>query len=390
MDSTKQARWRCYHYCRASATVCSEARITFCLDSTTSDGHGGLTIGATNTGTWAMQMQIPQDLTTLNHGQCQELLAALTREHNLIQGPPGTGKSSYYNHVLHQFLKHLLEAGISKIIRIGSRSRAPELEGKSLRVVSEQVEKTCVENQILSKSYELFPVAQLDVQRRMQPDISRLARSANSNLQGHASVKSLPSVVGLRHNLFWLDHGHVEDMEDDGSRLRSHSNQWEVDMAAGLVRCQLRKLRQDLSSDFEISLSNRDLDTLAADGVGDDDEDTAKPQAAKRLQKKSLIQTLHLATVNNFQGEEAKVIIVSLVRGNRVRKLGFLLTENRVNVLLSQTYHDMYLIGNPETYLHVGRWADVHDQLAYDEAIGKSLSLCYPSSSRDGDSLYRA
>ena len=31
--------------------------------------------------------------TELDRGQCQALIAALTREFALIQGPPGTGKS---------------------------------------------------------------------------------------------------------------------------------------------------------------------------------------------------------------------------------------------------------------------------------------------------------
>jgi hypothetical protein len=34
-----------------------------------------------------------QTRTGLDHGQCQGLIAALTREYALIQGPPGTGKS---------------------------------------------------------------------------------------------------------------------------------------------------------------------------------------------------------------------------------------------------------------------------------------------------------
>ncbi|RYP28181.1 hypothetical protein DL767_007329 [Monosporascus sp. MG133] len=113
---------------------------TFGLDSITSDGHGGLTIGAIDTGTWAMQVQMPQDPMTLDHGQCQELLVALTREHNLIQGPTGAPalddrlQGCYYDHTLDQFLKHLLEAGISKIILVGGRSIAPELEDKSLQI----------------------------------------------------------------------------------------------------------------------------------------------------------------------------------------------------------------------------------------------------------------
>lgn len=61
--------------------------------------------------------------------------------------------SCYTNHALDQFLKHLLDVGIQKIIRIGGRSQATELEGKNLRVVSKDIGKTRVESQTLGMSY---------------------------------------------------------------------------------------------------------------------------------------------------------------------------------------------------------------------------------------------
>jgi hypothetical protein len=105
-----------------------------------------------------------ETLTTLDRGQCRALLYALTHEFALIQGPPGTGKSylgvkllqvllaaknksklgpivviCYTNHALDQFLCHLLEVGIRKIIRIGGQSKTEELDGFNLRNVSSQV-----------------------------------------------------------------------------------------------------------------------------------------------------------------------------------------------------------------------------------------------------------
>ncbi|KOS44426.1 hypothetical protein ACN38_g4657 [Penicillium nordicum] len=59
----------------------------------------------------------------------------------------------YTNHALDQFLKHLLDVGIKKIIRIGGRSQATELEGKNLRVISKNISKTRVEPQTLGQTY---------------------------------------------------------------------------------------------------------------------------------------------------------------------------------------------------------------------------------------------
>lgn len=50
---------------------------------------------------------------------------------------------------------------------------------------------------------------------------------------------------------------------------------------------------------------------------------------------------LHLSKVkitvlDNYQGEECKIILLSLVRNNNDNKIGFLGTENRVCVALSR------------------------------------------------------
>ena len=72
------------------------------------------------------------------------------------------------------------------------------------------------------------------------------------------------------------------------------------------------------------------------------------------------------------------MIVVSLVRSNKKRKVGFLRTENRINVLLSRAQYGIYLIGNAETYLNVEMWADVHSQLSRTNAVSTELALCCP------------
>jgi hypothetical protein len=302
---------------------------------------------------------------------------------------------------------HVISAlmpGVEHFIQIGDhRQLRPQIQNHSLSLESStgkawQLDRSQFERRAVGEpGLKPAPVAQLNVQRRMRPEISQLIRSVYPKLEDHESVLSLPSVVGMQNNLFWLDHRRDEDSRDDGSRVRSHSNQWEVDMATALVRHlvrqgeykstdialltpytgQLRKLRTSLGNDFEICLSERDLETLAADGFEKEEEQTLS-NGHKAIEKKTLLQTLRLATVDNFQGEEAKVIIVSLVRSNSKRKVGFLRTENRINVLLSRAQHGMYLIGNAETYLNVPMWANVHSQLARAGAVGTELALCCP------------
>jgi AAA domain len=49
------------------------------------------------------------------------------------------------------------------------------------------------------------------------------------------------------------------------------------------------------------------------------------------------------------QGEESKVIIISMVRSNPAGVPGFLKSTNRANVLLSRAQHGMFIFGNADT-----------------------------------------
>jgi hypothetical protein len=252
-----------------------------------------------------------------------------------------------------------------------------------------------------------MPVAQLEVQRRMRPEVSTLIRETiYLRLSDHTSTLNLPDVIGMRKNVFWLDHRYLEnDRESDIHHNNSASNPWEVDLVHAMVRHvvrqgvyrssdiavltpytgQLQKLRSAMRGDFEIVLSDRDQEALENDGftVNDDSPTTSQgptqpDHRRKPLQKKQLSDLLRIATVDNFQGEEAKIIIVSLVRSNDKKKVGFLKTTNRVNVLLSRAQHGMYLIGNSETYSNVAMWQKVIEILRAEDSIGDAIELCCP------------
>ncbi len=78
------------------------------------------------------------------------------------------------------------------------------------------------------------------------------------------------------------------------------------------------------------------------------------------LKKYGLAECLsgvHLGTVDSFQGEERKVILVSLVRSNSRGRLGFISDDNRKGVLLSRAQVALYLVGNRETLCSADNWA---------------------------------
>ncbi|KAG6009649.1 hypothetical protein E4U21_001713 [Claviceps maximensis] len=239
------------------------------------------------------------------------------------------------------------------------------------------------------------PYSTLETQRRMHPSIAALIQSTlYPGLQNAENVSCYPEVRGMRRRLFWLHHEHPEAGASTHDPLNtSHSNDFEVEMTTALVSHlirqgeyqngqiavltpylgQLHKLRRRMASIFEICINDRDnedLEAMAADNI--DLGDQANPT---NISKSSLLKTIRVATVDNFQGEEAEVVVVSLVRSNPQNKCGFLRTSNRINVLLSRAKHGMYLIGNSDTYKSVPMWNQVIKQLEDEGNFGRELGL---------------
>lgn len=248
----------------------------------------------------------------------------------------------------------------------------------------------------LSKNEEPLPFCTLETQRRMHPSISQLIRSTlYPRLSDDPCVAVYPPVAGMRRRLFWFDHDHAEASGDRHDILStSHENAFEATMAAALVSHlvrqgvytqediavltpylgQLRRLRSTLGSMFAVQISDRDVAALEATGDGLDDNETSSQHVSKR----DLLSALRISTIDNFQGEEAKVVIISLVRCNEQNKCGFLRTSNRINVLLSRAKHGMYIIGNARTSSHVGMWAEVLMQLRQNNNFGQAFELACP------------
>ncbi|GKU06754.1 unnamed protein product [Fusarium langsethiae] len=242
-----------------------------------------------------------------------------------------------------------------------------------------------------------IPYSVLETQRRMHPSIAELIRSTlYPSLKDSKNVEDYPQVVGMRRRLFWFHHDHPENANDNSDSIStSRSNSFEVDMTASLVSHlsqqgkyragdiavitpylgQLQLLRRKMESMFEICVNDRDSDELEAiEGEG---VEASLPNVGP-LRKTTLLKTVRVATVDNFQGEEAKIIVISMVRSNPQKDCGFLKTSNRINVLLSRAQHGMYIIGNRSSYERVPMWNGVIKILASNGNVGTKLELQCP------------
>ena len=227
-----------------------------------------------------------------------------------------------------------------------------------------------------SNEHGPLPFTGLQTQRRMHPLISELIRpTVYPDLEDADHVKSYPEVAGMKKRVFWLNHENSEKSRDHGSGLEtSHTNSFEVELAASLVshllrqgryaneeiavltpyKGQLRLLQDRLGAMYEVSMNERDQEASEADGEPD-----AEPGSS--VAKVQVSANVRIATIDNFQGEEAKVVIISLVRSNSERKVGFLKTPNRINVLLSRAQHGMYILSDAMTASTVPMWSQVID-----------------------------
>ncbi|KAF7560256.1 hypothetical protein G7046_g3885 [Stylonectria norvegica] len=237
------------------------------------------------------------------------------------------------------------------------------------------------------------PYSILETQRRMHPSIAELVRATlYPSLKDANKVKEYPEVVGMRRRLYWFHHNQLENTGQNNDPLgTSRTNTFEVEMTTALVSHlsrqgtytpgdiavltpylgQLQLLRRRMESMFEICVNERDMDDL--DVLQNDGSDTLP--STTRVSKTTLLKSIRVATVDNFQGEEAKIIVISLVRSNPQRNCGFLSTSNRINVLLSRAQHGMYIIGNSDTYQKVPMWADIVRILSAGDNLGTKLEL---------------
>lgn len=68
-------------------------------------------------------------------------------------------------------------------------------------------------------------------------------------------------------------------------------------------------------------------------------------------------------SIDNYQGEESDIVIVSLTRSNNERKIGFMSSPERVNVLLSRARDGLIMIGNAHTFMEAKSGDNVWQRL---------------------------
>ena len=198
---------------------------------------------------------------------------------------------------------------------------------------------------------------QLTTQHRMRPEIARLMTFIYEDLQDHQSVHEYEDVGGVSKNLFFIDHRILEDEIEINEKIKSHSNQHEAEYIAAL--CEY----------FLLQGYKRNQITVLTMYSG-------QVLALKRTMPKFRFEGVRVTAVDNFQGEENDIILLSLVRCNKQKNIGFLAVKNRVCVALSRARHGLYCIGNFAMLAEKSElWKNIVKDMNKQGTIGESLKL---------------
>ena len=240
-------------------------------------------------------------------------------------------------------------------------------------------------------------VATLNVQRRMRPSISKLLKDIYPNLQNHETVKSYPNgITGIKYPLWFFDI--TNSKEEKNEFMNSYINKTEAEYITYLAKYFIH---QGYSKPDDLTiitpylgqliyiknlLQKEEMETILHNDDHLSLEDEFTKCIKEKFKKKSnggnpLHKQIRISTIDNFQGEESKIVLISLVRSNDEGNIGFLKTSNRVNVMLSRAKLGMIILGSAQTIEKANSTTmlgNVIQKLKEKERFGNYLPLeCY-------------
>ncbi|KAF8813222.1 P-loop containing nucleoside triphosphate hydrolase protein, partial [Phlegmacium glaucopus] len=285
-----------------------------------------------------------------------------------------------------------LVPSIEHLILIGDPLQLrPTLNNYSLSVESKQGQIYKFDMSLMERlSTSGLTMSRIDVQRRMRPMISSLIRNTlYPGLEDHKLVKEYPDVRGIQQNVFFVSHSHRENEGGDDSASKynmyevcCYSNEGDIVVLCAYLG-QLARLRDALANDVAISIDERDQAALA-DQESERDQDVIGGATIERV---NVTKRVRLRTVDNYQGEEGRIVILSLVRnsgnpedengGHSHRaNIGFLKSENRTNVALSRAREGLYIFGHAQNLSsRSGMWGKIIEELEEKSLVGPALPI---------------
>lgn len=213
---------------------------------------------------------------------------------------------------LNSFCEHLILIGDHK-----------QLEPKP--AVFELAKKYHLDVSLFERMINLgLPYVCLERQHRMRPEISKLVRPVYEKLFDNENVLEYEDVMGIEKNVYFVSHTEEEQAKED---MQSYANEFEALYVERLTHYLLKQ-----------GYSTRQITIITPY--------SAQMILIRNQMPKRDYEGIRISILDNYQGEENDIILLSLVRSNKEGKIGFLDKDNRVCVALSRAKKGLYLIGN--------------------------------------------
>ena len=206
-------------------------------------------------------------------------------------------------------------------------------------------------------------------QRRMKSIFADFVRIIyGDNLyKDHPDINNKEKVKGMKYDMFIITHNKSENEIEE---IKSKFNIYE---AKYLVNLCVYLLKQ--------GYKNNQITIL-----------TFYKEQARRIKlflRNMNISNIRVSSIDNYQGEECDIILLSLVRSNKKNKIGFLNNFNRVCVAFSRAKIGLYIIGNIECIIKGEKenkniidpkmkdvWQKIYAKATSLNIIGEKLTLC--------------
>ena len=171
-----------------------------------------------------------------------------------------------------------------------------------------------------------FKYINLKNQRRMKPLFADFTRLIYGKSEYIDKVEEREPIKGMKSDMFIITH---EEPEREKEGMKSKCNEYEAQYLVKLCQYLLLQGYKDTQITiltFYIGQVMTILSYLKDSSIKD--------------------KNIKVSSVDNYQGEENDIILLSLVRSNKEDIIGFLRTFNRVCVAFSRAKLGFYIIGN--------------------------------------------
>jgi len=250
----------------------------------------------------------------------------------------------------------------SKIIMAGDHHQLPPTVFLKNKNYDEEVDPIAEKNriasyQVLSKSlferlYGSLNSVYLDRQYRMNP---LLIEFLNKTIYANTPLVC-DALVSRYHFVDSLFHSPLVFISSRGEEVKSYVSE------------EFSPSKAEYHNPEEILIVEQLVKKYLSSGVSPQDIGVISPYKAQIRELNKVLEPLNVLakTVDSFQGQEKKIIILSLVRSNSsgeaTQRLGFLVDERRFNVAITRFQYELIVIGNEETLSSHDEYYDLYEE----------------------------